>query len=102
MKIIRNQVAGCEVLSISGKLDVTNAQKFQKALTEAMASTKSLELDFDGVEYISSAGLRVLLLGQKNAQATGKTLAIKNVSAEVMEVFNITGLTRILTFKENT
>jgi anti-anti-sigma factor len=48
---------------------------------------------------VSSAGLRVLLLGEKNAKSAGKTLTLKNVSAEVMEVFEITGFSNILNIK---
>ncbi|MCL1832115.1 MAG: STAS domain-containing protein [Oscillospiraceae bacterium] len=56
-------------------------------------------LNFAGVDYVSSAGLRVLLQGQKNAQAAEKSMVLKNVSPDVMEVFDVTGFSGILTIQ---
>ena len=86
-------------LSLKGRLDTITSPKLQEALDEVVSSSETFELDFAEVDYVSSAGLRVLLQGQKNAQAAGKSMALKNVSAEVMEVFDVTGFSGILTIQ---
>ncbi|MCL2033118.1 MAG: STAS domain-containing protein [Oscillospiraceae bacterium] len=85
------------VLTLSGRLDTVTSPKLQEALAELMSSSDKIELDFSEIGYVSSAGLRVLLLGHKNASASGKTMTLKNVLPEVMEVFEITGFLDILT-----
>ena len=97
MEITKTQVGGTDVLVLKGRLDTVTAPKLEEALTEVMASANKIKLDFAGVDYVSSAGLRVLLKGQKNAQAAEKTMTLKNVSADVMEVFDITGFSGVLT-----
>ena len=84
-------------LSLKGRLDTVTSPKLQEALAEIISSSETFELDFAGVDYVSSAGLRVLLQGQKNAQAAGKSMVLKNVTSEVKEVFDITGFSGILT-----
>ena len=83
------------VLDIAGRLDTTTAPALDKAIVENINGVKSLILDFKGLEYISSAGLRVLLSAQKKMQQTGEMKVI-NVCEEVMEVFEITGFADIL------
>ena len=82
-------------LQIVGRLDTTTAPTLEKTIVENMNGIKSLILDFKGLEYISSAGLRVLLSAQKKMQQIGKMKVI-NVCEEVMEVFEITGFADIL------
>ena len=82
------------VLQVAGRLDTTTAPAFDKAIVENI-NTKSLILDFKKLEYISSAGLRVLLSAQKKMNQIGEMKVI-NVSEEVMEVFEITGFADIL------
>ena len=77
---------------LKGKIDTTNAAEFEK---EIMAA-KPAELDASELEYISSAGLRVLL---KLAKALGD-VTVNNVSSEVYEIFNVTGFTEILNVKK--
>jgi len=84
-------------LTLTGRLDIVNAPKLQTVLSEVLQSYETTVLDFEGVEYVSSAGLRVLLNGQKIVQSAGKSMKIKNVSAEIMEVFDVTGFSGILT-----
>ena len=83
------------VLQIAGRLDTTTAPALDKAIVENINGVKSLILDFKELEYISSAGLRVLLSAQKKMQRIGKMKVI-NVCEEVMEVFEITGFADIL------
>ena len=82
-------------IEIVGRLDTTTAPALDKVINEDIADTKNLILDFKGLEYISSAGLRVLLSAQKKMQKIG-SMKLKNVCEEVMEVFEITGFADIL------
>lgn len=84
------------VLEITGKLDTITAPALDKTINENLGEIKSLILDFKHLEYISSAGLRVLLSAQKKLQQHG-SLKLKNVREEVMEVFEMTGFADILT-----
>lgn len=86
------------VLEIVGRLDTTTAPALDKTIHENIHDIKSLILDFKGLEYISSAGLRVLLSAQKKMQQIG-AMKVINVCAEVMEVFEITGFADILTIE---
>ena len=83
------------VLQIVGRLDTNTAPALDKAIAENIHDVKSLILDLKGLEYISSAGLRVLLSAQKKIQQIGEMKVI-NVCEEVMEVFEITGFADIL------
>jgi anti-sigma B factor antagonist len=84
------------VLEITGRLDTITAPALDKTINENLGEIKSLILDCKNLEYISSAGLRVLLSTQKKLQQQG-TMKLKNVREEVMEVFEITGFADILT-----
>ena len=86
------------VVELVGRLDTTTAPSLEKTLNEDMGETKNLILDFKGLEYISSAGLRVLLSAQKRMQKIG-SMKVINVCEEVMEVFEITGFADILTIE---
>ena len=83
------------IIEIVGRLDTTTAPKLDKVINEDIAGTKNLVLDVKGMEYISSAGLRVLLSAQKKMQKIG-SMKVKNVCEEVMEVFEMTGFADIL------
>ena len=97
MEIKKTQTEDTCLLTLIGRLDTITSPKLQEALAEAIASAANTGLDFAQVDYVSSAGLRVLLRGEKNAKASGKTMTLKNVLPEVMEVFEITGFSNILT-----
>ena len=83
------------VLEITGRLDTTTAPALDKTINENLEDIKSLILDFKNLEYISSAGLRVLLGAQKKMQQVG-SMKIINVCELVMEVFEMTGFVDIL------
>ena len=85
-------------IEIVGRLDTTTAPALDKVINEDIADTKNLILDFKGLEYISSAGLRVLLAAQKKMQQIG-SMKVINVAESVMEVFEITGFADILTIE---
>ena len=83
------------VIEIVGRLDTITAPALDKTINEDIEDTKNLVLDIKGVEYISSAGLRVFLGAQKRMQKIG-TMKVVNVCEEVMEVFEMTGFADIL------
>lgn len=86
------------VIEIVGRLDTTTAPALDKTINEDICDTRNLILDINGLEYISSAGLRVLLSAQKKMQKIG-TMKLTGVREEVMEVFEMTGFADILTIE---
>ena len=85
-------------IELAGRLDTTTAPALDKTINEDIGDTKNLILDLKGLEYISSAGLRVLLGAQKKLQKIGSML-VKNVCQEVKEIFEMTGFADILTIE---
>jgi anti-sigma B factor antagonist len=83
------------VIKIVGRLDTNTAPALDKTISEDIVDSQKLVLDLMGLEYISSAGLRVLLGAQKKMQKNG-SLTVKNVCAEIMDVFDMTGFSDIL------
>ena len=87
------------ILALTGRLDTITAVKLQEALIPEFKNKKHIELDLARLVYISSAGLRVLLMGERTAKATVGRQTIINVSPDVMEVFEITGFSNVLHFE---
>ena len=87
--------ADVTTIEIAGRLDTTTAPVLEKTINEDIGDAKNLVLDVNGLEYISSAGLRVLLAAQKKMQKIG-SMKVINVCEEVMEVFEMTGFADIL------
>ena len=83
------------IIKLVGRLDTTTAPALDKTINEDISDTKNLVLDVKELEYISSAGLRVLLGAQKKMQKIG-SMKVTNVREEVMEVFEMTGFADIL------
>ena len=83
------------IIRIVGRLDTITAPALDKAINEDIGDTRNLILDMKSLEYISSAGLRVLLGAQKKMQKIG-SMKVVNVCEEVMEVFEKTGFADIL------
>ena len=98
MMIEIKKTAENTVIEIIGRLDTTTAPSLEETLNEDMGEAKNLILDLKGLEYISSAGLRVLLAAQKKMQKLG-SMKLINVCENVMEVFEITGFADILTIE---
>lgn len=96
MEIKKN--ADAAVIEIAGRIDTTTAPALEKAVNENIGDTKNLVLDLKAVQYISSAGLRVLLTAQKKMQKIG-SMKVVNVCESVMEVFEMTGFADILTIE---
>ena len=85
-------------IELCGRLDTTTAPALDKTVNEDIRDTKKLVLDLKGLEYISSAGLRVILGAEKKMQKIG-SMKVINVREEVMEVFEMTGFADILTIE---
>ena len=83
------------IIELVGRLDTTTAPALDKAISSDIEGAKKLVIDFKSLEYISSAGLRVLLGAQKKMQKIG-SMKVINVCEEVMEVFEMTGFADIL------
>ena len=85
-------------VTLNGRLDTTTAPKLETELKQNISGVEELVLDFAGLEYLSSAGLRVLLAAQKVMNRQG-SMVIKNVNETIMEIFEVTGFIDILTIQ---
>ena len=95
MTIDIKKTTDATIIEITGRLDTITAPALDKTINEDVADAKNLVLDVKGMEYISSAGLRVLLSAQKKLQKIG-SMKVINVCSDVMEVFEMTGFADIL------
>ena len=84
------------IVAVSGSLDSTTAPDAQKSLDGVVAGAKKVVLDFSQLDYISSAGLRILLGAAKQLRAKGGTLGMFGLNQSVREVFDISGFSSIL------
>ena len=84
------------ILALAGRLDTTTSPNLQEILIPAFDGASEVVLDFAELVYISSAGLRVLLMGQKTADSKNAPMSITNVSDDIMEVFEMTGFADML------
>lgn len=84
------------ILRLEGRLDTNTAPQLQDALENRPEDVKELQLDMERLEYVTSAGLRVLLAAMKKMKAGGGGMTVYHVNDAVMEVFNITGFKRYL------
>ena len=95
MKINKDLKDGNLTLSIEGEINSFTAPELEEVIKNDLNGVKSLVLDLKDVEYLSSAGLRVLLVAHKVMVKQGK-MSLRNVNKSVMEVFDITGFSNIL------
>lgn len=91
MKIKIQENGNALKAEISGKVDTITAPELEKQMLAAISDKIEVTLDFGKVDYISSAGLRVVLLLKKNIDKQGGKLVISNVNVDVYEVFEMTG-----------
>ena len=84
------------IVAVEGRIDTIISQELENELNNELGNFESLTLDFTGVEYISSAGLRVLVGIQKKLKATNIPFVIKNVNDSVNEIFKMSGFDKIL------
>lgn len=99
MKIEKNQINDQFTLSISGRLDTSTAPQLDAVITDEIKGTEKLVVDCGALEYVSSAGLRVLLKAHKKLAGAG-SMKLTGVNETIMEVFEITGFTDILNIEQ--
>ena len=85
-------------LGLEGRLDTVTAPELEEQIKSGLDSVETLIFDLSKLEYISSAGLRVLLSSQKTMNEKGR-MVVKNVSDEIQEIFDVTGFSDILTIE---
>ncbi len=95
MNIQKTNHGNSLIVSISGKIDTASAPTLEQELKNSIKDCSELTFDFTEVEYISSAGLRVLLSAQKTMNRQG-SMKLTNVKKNVMGIFEVTGFTNIL------
>lgn len=89
------------VLKLEGKVDTITSPAVQGAILNSFQKTRSLVLDFEKVDYISSAGVRALLIGEKTAKGKGGYMKLIHVPDIVMEILILTGFTKILQIEKD-
>ena len=85
-------------VALEGRLDTMTAPELEAALKTALEGVEELTFDFEKLDYISSAGLRVLLAAQKTMNNQG-SMKVKNANEIIMEIFEVTGFADILTIE---
>lgn len=96
MTINKTKKGNALTIAIEGRVDTVTAPELEKSVNESIDSVESIVLDFAKVEYISSAGLRVLLSTHKSMMKKGG-MKIVNAGEDIMEIFEVTGFSDILT-----
>ena len=90
---------GKAVFALEGRLDTITAPDLEKEIKSSFDGLRELTLDFSRLEYISSAGLRVLIEAHVNIARKGGEMKLTNVNETIMEVFEITGFSDIMTIE---
>ena len=96
LNIVKAIENGKAAFALEGRLDTVTAPELEKELKGSLEGVSELTLDFKQLEYISSAGLRVLLAAQKTMNKQGE-MRLMNVNETIMEIFEVTGFSDILT-----
>ena len=99
MTITKDENGAKLMLSLEGRLDTTTAKQLEDEIEACLDGKTEVVLDFKSLDYLSSAGLRVILGTQKKMNKQG-TLVIRNVNETIMEVFELTGFADILTIEQ--
>ncbi len=99
MTIEKRQDGDAVTLLVEGRVDTTTSPQLQSAILAAFQSAKLLTIDMEKVAYVSSAGLRALLIGQKTAGSKGGSMELTHVAPAVRTVLDTVGFTQILTLR---
>ena len=99
MTISKNQNGDCVTLLVDGRVDTNTSPELQKEILAAFQTAKTLVLDFEKVAYVSSAGLRALLIGQKTATSKGAVMELIHVAPTVKAVLDTVGFSKILNLR---
>lgn len=98
MNLIKESNGSALTIKVEGRLDTITAPKLEAELKSSISGVTKLTFDFSNLEYISSAGLRVLLSAQKVMKKQG-SMVVRNVNSTVMEIFEVTGFSDFLTIE---
>ena len=96
MELSDSNVGSTAVLSVTGRIDMTTSDAFRERLLQLLAAGKPLVVDMSGVSYVSSAGLRALMLGSRQAHSAHTRLAVAAPQPVVMEIFKISRFDKVL------
>jgi len=99
MEITEKKNEGQIILEVSGSVDTVTSPELQSSILTSFQKSKELVLDMSGVPYMSSAGLRALLIGQKTPASKGGTMTVTGVQSTVMQVLEMSGFSKVLTIK---
>ena len=99
MNIVKKQNGNELTIALEGRLDTTTSPQLENELRSGLTGITDFILDLEKLDYISSAGLRVLLSAQKVMNKQGN-MVIRNVKPEIMEIFDVTGFVDILNIEE--
>lgn len=99
MEILKKRQGSRLAIVLTGRLDTNTAPQLEKELKHCLDDVEELEFDFEALDYVSSAGLRVILGAQKQMNRQGE-MVIRHVCDDVMEVFEMTGFVDILTIED--
>ena len=99
MEIKILEQSGAKIVNICGRLDTVTSPELEKSVTSLIEVGKTIVFDCEKMEYISSAGLRVVLSTHKQCAASGGRFILRNLTAEVRSVFDMTGFSRLLTIE---
>ena len=96
---IEKKLNGAELtINLTGRMDTTTAPQLEAELKDSLSGVEHLVLDFAALDYLSSAGLRVLLAAQKQMNKQGD-MVVRNVNETIAEIFDVTGFADILTIE---
>lgn len=98
MEIIKTLNNDVLTVKVNGELNTSTYEELEKSISESIKGVNTLVFDFEKLEYISSAGLRVLLVAKKALPSKGR-MVVKNVNKSVMDIFEITGFINVLEFE---
>ena len=98
MNMVKTSEGSKLTLALEGRLDTTTAPHLETEVKGNLAGVTELELDFSKLEYLSSAGLRVILAAQKVMRKQGK-MVVRHVNETILEIFEVTGFRDILTIE---
>jgi anti-anti-sigma factor len=96
LELSDKRVDSAAILTVSGRIDMTTSDAFTERLLAMVAGGVPLVVDFSGVNYISSAGLRALMLGSKQARSAGTRLALAALQPVVLEIFQISRFDKLV------
>ena len=98
MKIVSKRNGSTMEIALDGRLDTTTAPELEKEVRGKLAGITELVFDFSEVEYVSSAGLRIMMLAKKELKAGG-IMKVRNANELILEVFEVTGFSDVVTIE---